>query len=432
MFISCSFNRELVYDVQFTDEYINATPFIQDFLFYCALLEDTHPNTEYFKTGEWTDRKMQAREKVESCKTKDELAAIIQSLSASMDDAHTSCRKNFYEKNKFNSNITVSWFGNELRIVNAIKPLGNLVGKKIDAINNVNVDTLVYRASKCFGGENTITWQRNLIWVLNSKFTPELNIGGIRYITCNGETFDLIDNPSHEWANLRVEFHPVTAVQKGMLHVQYLDNIAYMQLNSMQCDLEWINRAFDDFFINTEKLNIHNIVLDLRNNGGGDSRVGYIFLKKLNVSELEKNFKVEERDSRLSQYHASSAVRQIDFKPTEYKTQHKKNVYFIQGRNTYSAAADLVVAVCDNNLYLTVGEPTGQKPCCYGDILSFELPNTQIEVGVSYKYFYRPDTTKCHEDSVYPNVYIPHTYEDYITGEDPCWEWILTDINKKR
>lgn len=37
--------------------------------------------------------------------------------------------------------------------------------------------------------------------------------------------------------------------------------------------------------------------------------------------------------------------------------------------------------------------PSANSPSSYGDVLSFTLPNTQFQGGVSYKQFQRPDVT---------------------------------------
>jgi len=48
----------------------------------------------------------------------------------------------------------------------------------------------------------------------------------------------------------------------------------------------------------------------------------------------------------------------------------------------------------DNNLGKIIGEPSSNKPESYGDILYFQLPNSKIQLCISFKKWYRIDQTK--------------------------------------
>ena len=109
----------------------------------------------------------------------------------------------------------------------------------------------------------------------------------------------------------------------------------------------------------------------------------------------------------------------------------KGNVVFIQGKDTYSSAGQLIVEAIDNEIGIVIGEKSSYRPCHYGDLLGWELPNTKAQGYVSHKFFVRPDSERCGEDCVIPQVYIPNTWSDKINGVDACWNWILENYNKK-
>lgn len=64
---------------------------------------------------------------------------------------------------------------------------------------------------------------------------------------------------------------------------------------------------------------------------------------------------------------------------------------------TYSSAMDFAMLIADNDLGIIVGQPSGNLPDGYGDCLSFQMPNSRLAIGVSYKKWYRVDQTRAGE-----------------------------------
>lgn len=72
-----------------------------------------------------------------------------------------------------------------------------------------------------------------------------------------------------------------------------------------------------------------------------------------------------------------------------------------------------------------VGTPTGGNVNGYGELKSFNLKNHPMQVWYSTKYF---ELIKDYQkDSLYPNVGIEHTFENFTNGIDAEVEWILKD-----
>ncbi|QZE13624.1 hypothetical protein K4L44_13770 [Halosquirtibacter laminarini] len=86
----------------------------------------------------------------------------------------------------------------------------------------------------------------------------------------------------------------------------------------------------------------------------------------------------------------------------------------------------------DNNIGIVIGDKSSYKPCSYGDLLSFELPNTKIKGFVSHKIFKRPDASQCNIECLVPDVLLQPTWNDLLEGKDIYWNWVLenyTDAN---
>jgi len=80
--------------------------------------------------------------------------------------------------------------------------------------------------------------------------------------------------------------------------------------------------------------------------------------------------------------------------------------------------------VQDDHLGKIVGEPTGNAPSSYGDILSFTLPNSGLAYTVSFKRWVRPDPARDPAACLEPDVAVPRTRQSVRDGTDPVLEWL--------
>ena len=82
------------------------------------------------------------------------------------------------------------------------------------------------------------------------------------------------------------------------------------------------------------------------------------------------------------------------------------DLYVLTDTFTYSAAMDFAMLIGDNDLGTLVGEPSGNLPDSYGDILFFQMPNSDLVVRISFKKWYRIDAAKAQE-ALIPDVVVP-------------------------
>ena len=106
----------------------------------------------------------------------------------------------------------------------------------------------------------------------------------------------------------------------------------------------------------------------------------------------------------------------------------KGNVIFIQSKDSFSSATLLLTLVRDNGIGIIVGEPSGGKPCHYGDVLYAQLPNTNTLATVSHKYFRRPNMALENKECIVPDVSIELNHPE----RDLVWEWIVENYGKRR
>ena len=53
--------------------------------------------------------------------------------------------------------------------------------------------------------------------------------------------------------------------------------------------------------------------------------------------------------------------------------------------------------ITDNDLGEIIGEPAGNMPNSYGDVLNFVVPNSKLHINISYKKWFRIDESKADE-----------------------------------
>jgi hypothetical protein len=158
-----------------------------------------------------------------------------------------------------------------------------------------------------------------------------------------------------------------------------------------------IFKDFNKEMFNTIEENaIDKIVVDLRSNTGGNSEILNPFTKSLK-SYIKKNSDVK--------------------------------VYTLVGRNTFSSGMFAIYRIKEAvPQAISVGEPTGGALDCFGEVKIMELPNTQIPISYSTKYFEFTKSFKYKNDGVgtfLPDITIRPTIEDFKSGRDVVLNYVL-------
>lgn len=144
------------------------------------------------------------------------------------------------------------------------------------------------------------------------------------------------------------------------------------------------------------KNRVERLVIDLRNNGGGDSSILDPFIEEL------------------------AAVKEIN---------EKGRLFVIIGRRTFSSAILNALDLKKKTAAVFYGEPTGGKPNHYGEIKTLTLPYLKLKVSYSTKYF---QFVEGDDPSMIPDVLVDITLDDYLALRDPVLETILADCSSGR
>lgn len=135
-----------------------------------------------------------------------------------------------------------------------------------------------------------------------------------------------------------------------------------------------------------------NLIIDLRDNVGGDFFVGLKLAQFLVLADS------------------------IDW---------KSGVYVLIDHVTFSAAMSNGAQFAQILNAQLIGTPTGAKPSGYQDMGQFVLPNSGLEVTYSKRMYH---FTEDRRDALYPMVNIDVSIDDVINGYDSQLRWVLNHI----
>lgn len=180
-----------------------------------------------------------------------------------------------------------------------------------------------------------------------------------------------------------------------------------MTHEEVQEDLEEYARFLEQAFQAFKEEEVEAVAIDLRENSGGNSQVGDMVVQYLTDAPYRTfswvDVKVSEQ-SRAWLLRFNKSLRD-DFNqplgtvireevalttPQPNPLRSEGDVYVLTSRCTASSAMRFASVVKDFNLGTVVGEETGGLPTNFGDSITSELPETGLELRVSYKTFVRP------------------------------------------
>jgi hypothetical protein len=230
--------------------------------------------------------------------------------------------------------------------------------------------------------------------------------------------------------------------------LRFLGNAAYLKPGDFSGDEKEYKGFIDSTFVEINNKNLPNLIIDLRNNLGGDDSysnflVSYLADRPfrwcseftLKTSSILKNHVKENYDitkplwkSILDNEDGTTYPYEFDvYKPQPKEKRYTGNVYVLVNRQSHSQSAVTASQIQDYGLATIVGEETGDFPSLYASQYGYNLPNTGIEVKISKGYIVRVNGSKKAE-GVIPDIYI----KDHLIDEnDEILDGLLKRIKNK-
>ena len=330
----------------------------------------------------------------------------LRQIAASVGDGHTGVRlPEFFKRYPIN----VYWFGPELRVIAAAKEYQSALGARIVKIGALDIDEVMTRVATCFPSKDN----ENEWFVLSTSpaflVRPEvLHALGI-VPDLSRAAFTLEDAAGRRSI---VEITPVVlppavngTINIGMVPVDNEPPLFRQKLGEpfwfvhlQDSGTTYVNfkrypalkQNSQALFSAIDRTRPERLVIDLRQNGGGDYFVG--------------------RDHLIEPIKKRPAINQ------------KGRLFVIVGRATFSAAMVNAIDFRNQTNAILVGEPIGERPNSYSENDEMTLPNSRLVVSYSTRYykFVEQDVP-----AVLPDERIDATWTDFRAGRDTVMDWIL-------
>lgn len=229
------------------------------------------------------------------------------------------------------------------------------------------------------------------------------------------------------------------------------DTVALLELRSLTGGTQF--KSFLDFmFRELRERKIPNMIIDIRNNGGGSTAEGDMLLRYLSdkpFHQIEKGvikFSRQIAEARLDIYYRprypkrytdEMIMRKVNEKvpfrtlcaerntklrkPHPLHKRYRGKTWMLTSHYTYSSAANLSWAFKYFDMGTVVGEETGGMSVAFGNKVWFRLPHTGIGYSISYVKFYEYGATD--ED-------IHGTLPDYPVPADQALDYTLDLIRQ--
>jgi hypothetical protein len=399
-------NREIVLNNDNTNEERNLL-LTEDINYFKKELPKHHKNLfAKITKEEFNDMTDQLIDNIDQLGNK-QVFVELNKIVASVGDAHTSI--NYFDGYSYPLQFWI--LNGRVYVVNADTDLEEMMFSQVLKIDGVDIDTIIEQLTTIISHENE-SW---VLAMLPNYLQSPVFLYGLGIVKNETEAVFTVEKDgvvkdytvstleygeSTEYVNTTTDDVLLGKYDK-YYDYEYLtdDKALYLEYN-VCANMEDVSFAE----LNNEMMNMieqedaDKIIIDLRNNSGGNSEILNPFTKRLH-NYLNKNANVK--------------------------------VYILVGRSTFSSGMFAIYRIKEvAPEAISVGEPTGGALDCYGDVRTLTLPNSQIPVGYSTKYFEFTKSFRYKNVGVgtfLPDIALLPTIEDYQSGNDVVLNYVLAD-----
>jgi hypothetical protein len=392
---------------------------------------------------------------------------IISPLIAKIGDAHTLVVLPWDDWEQYTTNNGRYFpfrvvYDDGIRVIESADSSNTLeIGTRLLKVNGCSCDSLynvfkIYRSGERQEYQDFFAWYYFKYYLWLNQINPPYNIE------------IMTDKGTKTILSKGIDISSVKKVKSYFYNFKFLpEGIGYLDFRVMRDDPE---ETFDDFlvtvFIQLKQKHSKGLIVDLRNNAGGNTSLGDDLLDYITTTpyqQMAKKFwksSPQYRDqmrsnipwtlrwmsyppviwiaqlfTRYADMFATGDGRSIEFQsgltyPGTNSLRFQGKVCFLTGIVTFSSGVDLACAVKDYNIAKIFGEETGGVPNSFGEGYSFNLPNTNMNISVSSARFVRANGDEKVTGGIKPDVEIKTTINDRKIGKDPVMEKAIEYILK--
>lgn len=301
-----------------------------------------------------------------------EIKLEIAKIVASIRDAHTSVPLQI----NLLLPLELYWFSGGIYLISTLPQYKEILYCKIIKVNKIDIEEVIKILSSIISYENEPYLKSQL-----PKYFPAIELLYDLGISNDTNSLELtFEDENNKIKNLEIESLNLRDWKKNLSLInnnlvrsnnlplyrrhsdkyywfEYVDSskTVYFKYNSCRDMLPTDVFTFCNQLINFIEANpVEKLIIDLRNNFGGNSLLLNPFVDYIKHCE---------------------------------KINKKGNFFVIVGRATFSSALLNAFSLKENTSAIFIGEPTGGKPNCYGEVKRFTLKNSGLTICYSTKYY---------------------------------------------
>lgn len=416
------------------DDLISSEIMQTEFEYLVNKILEVHPDPKINIGDNWDHLVEEIKNQLNKPMSAGEYAITLMTFTSKLKDAHTLVYP-FNIKTKVIP-VKFKWVKDGLSIVESNNPhleTGDLVIK----MGELTIEEIFQRMSKVISSENEY-WvkEQGKNFLKMELFLRSLSVLKNDTVTLtidrNNEILtldvDLINDEEQEMNDKKESiWYHWEIISNGTIGYFEIIESKYTQL---------FDRQVFRFFKEIERNNIDKIMIDLRKNVGGNSMVMDPFLKHMPMETIKTyatTVKYSEEAAKQRGYEKTTGTEYYphDFEENKLREPlYHGKVYILTNSQTFSTANMFATYFHDVIGATIIGEATGNKPSCFGDVITLELPLTKFYLGISYKEFFRPDQSLNSENTLMPDVLIEKTRDDLISGKDGQLERMIDFVMK--
>ena len=373
-----------------------------DLAFLERELERLHPNVFHTLDEEvYRDGFRQLAERVEELDD-GSVAVWLEALVAGVGDSHTRLSPRYRHGAPFERlPLDLEWFRDGLFVTWAPPELSDLCGARVERFEALSAEAALAQVGRVIAHENRS-------WLLHRSPEALVNTGLLYRLGCLPEAdraeLTLVQDGVRErqvigavpfgarleWTSRR-EAVPLRDSRAEPFWYERLEEHAAVYVRYARCvDPFGFRRFAKELLAELRREPPERVLVDLRGNTGGSSLQFTRFL----LPEL-----------------AGGTWDEPD------------RLLCLIDRSTWSSGQRAALELTMETDATLIGEPTGGRVNACGEVRSFELPGTGLEVHHSTRHHL--DYPEADDDAVHPDVSIGLSYEDWVLGRDPVLEFAL-------
>lgn len=410
----------------------------EDFLFYRKKLEKIHPNLYLYTPKKEMDIFFDSLYgSITIPMTEMDFYNTITLLNSKIKDGHTmqlpSDEATTYFKNngKFFPFYIFASTDKMFVNMNCSSDTSIYDGDEILSINGIPVNEIMQKLlmRQIRDGDN----QTYPLWILNTYFKSyfsftyghpgsfaityknnnRIKTGTVSALSNDSINYYRLQKYSYRFADLKDQQGITLELKKDIkayvltikdFHNEVLKNVYHQDFK----------KTISDYFSQLAKTNIDHLVIDIRNNQGGDVENGKELLSYL----IDTAFAILDKGP-------SSGIMQ----PAE--EVYRGKVYVLINGGSFSNSGIVSSCLQKNKRATFIGEETGgNKTILSGNAKSFVLPNTKINCEIAATEYLIRANSENNGHGVFPDYYVPCTIEDIINNRDNVKEFTFNLIGK--